>query len=76
MIQDQNATYFFQDGAVFITTVAPGPCGCCGTSTHCFVNRNGRTVAAVCDGRRFVAKTEIPVGDDGGVQQAFASAIV
>ena len=50
MIQTSSATFFIRDGAVFITTVAPGACGCCGRSAFLFTNRNGRTVCVLCDG--------------------------
>lgn len=78
MITTSTATFMFNDGAVFITTVTPGCCPQCQRSGMLFINRNGKTLCVFCDGKRLsVAASERPAGDDGAsVEQAFHNAIV
>ncbi|MBZ5533071.1 MAG: hypothetical protein LAO20_16700 [Acidobacteriia bacterium] len=71
MISTPTQTYMFNDGAVLITSAAPGACTC-GRSAFLFINRDGVTACLDCDYRRLmVAPSETVATSGDSAQEAF-----
>jgi hypothetical protein len=76
LINSNNNTFMFRDGAVFITSSVAGDCTC-GRSAFLFISRNGRSACLICDARGLmVAATEGLSIEETSAQQSFNGVIV